>query len=382
MIFLSIGALISSDILIAQLPQMATFYKTDAKLIQDSIGVYLLGLAFAQLLYGPLSDFYGRKKVLYVGLLLYLFSSFVLFITSSLEVLLYFRVAQGVGACAGMVISRAIISDRLDANGASTLYLMIFPFIGVSPALSPLLGELLSYAFGFKACFMFLLLFALASLLLCIFYLKESLDLSARTAFSIKALSLNIFYVIKTPAFVYFALIACFGYSEYFAYLVESSFLLEKLGMDAKNVWCAYALLSFCYITGNLLAKKLTPKIGVIPTLSIGIGLFVFGAAIFLAQFYVFYDSLFTTLFCMGFISCANGFLMPLSIAKGVSACEKYAGSASGVMGFLQLGSAGLTATFTGEITKGVSVNLGFFILFLALCVGLCYVCGYKRYAR
>lgn len=361
---------------------MSLYYHSDARLIQNSIGVYMLGLAVAQLFYGPLSDFYGRTKVLYVGLSIYLASSVVLFISSSFDVLLYFRVFQGIGACAGMVIARAIISDRLDSVGASMLYLMIFPVIGVSPAISPLIGEAISWIFGFKACFLFLILFSFSSLLLCIFKLDESLDLSNRKSFSLKNLFANVVFVVKNRSFMYFALLACFGYGEYFAYLVESSFLLEKFGMDKENVWMAYALLSGFYIVGNLAAKYLSPKIGLIPTMAIGIYMFFFGCSAFAVQFYIVNNSLFLVLFCMVFVAMANGFLMPIAIAKGVASCEEVAGSASGVMGFLQIGFAGLCASFTGTITQGVPKNLGHLIFVIGACAMISFLYGYKKYAK
>ncbi len=124
---LSVGGLISTDIFLPALRPMGVYYQVDESAIQNVIAVFLIAIAVGQLIYGPISDSLGRKKTLLFGLVVWLFATVAIIYTAHFQSLLWLRFVQGVGACSGIVLSRAIVSDLLDKDAAARLYLRVFP---------------------------------------------------------------------------------------------------------------------------------------------------------------------------------------------------------------------------------------------------------------
>lgn len=348
---LSVGGLISTDIFLPAFGEMRFFYKVTEEKIQDSIAIFLFGVAFSQLFYGPLSDSLGRKKTLIAGLLIWLISTVGVIYTTHINELLSLRLLQGIGSCAGITISRAIINDMMDKKSSAQLYLVIFPFVGMSPAIAPMIGGILTQHFGWRACFIFLTLFILVTLVLCFTVLPETLPVEKRQKLSMLAAINNTVGVMRNTTFLFYAAIPCFAYAAYFSYIVESPFMLAKLGLSPIYVGYTYILLSASYVAGNLKAKKLSRREGIEETIRRGYRIFVVGGIIFALQMYVSPFPLPTTIIAISILTFGNGYLLPLGTASAIAAHPHASGTASGVMGALQLGSAALATLLIGKLS-------------------------------
>ncbi|WP_078663209.1 multidrug effflux MFS transporter [Bartonella sp. WD12.1] len=350
-ICLSVGGLISTDIFLPALGNMRYHYQVTESQIQSTIAIFLLALASGQLIYGPLSDNFGRKKTLLFGLFLWLFTTFGIIYTDTLQVLLVLRFLQGLGACAGIVLSRAIINDLLDKKEAGKLYLVIFPFVGSSPAFAPFIGGILLQTFHWQATFIFLSLFILLTIVLCCSVLTETLPPIKRQSFTVIGVIKGSFKVLQNKQFLFYALIPCFAYAIYFAYIVESPFLLTALGLSSVYIGYSYIGVSFTYILGNLVARKFLKREAMEQTIRRGYIIFAIGGLLFALQMFVSPWPLVTSLIAISIITFGNGFLLPLGTALAISSHSHAAGAASGVMGALQLGSAALSAAVIGKIS-------------------------------
>ncbi|WP_375693341.1 MULTISPECIES: multidrug effflux MFS transporter [unclassified Bartonella] len=348
---LSTGGLISTDIFLPALGDMRQYYQVTQSQIQSAVAVFLLALALGQLIYGPLSDNFGRKKTLLLGLFLWLFTTLGVIYTVHIHAFLVLRFLQGLGACAGLVLSRAIINDLLDKKAAGKLYLIVFPFIGMSPALAPFIGGLLIQAFHWQATFIFLSFFIFLTILLCCFVLSETLPPQKRQHFSPVGLKKAYLGVFRNKQFIFYALIPCFSYAAYFAYIVESPFLLTTLGLSPIHISYSYIGVSFPYILGNLLARWFFERESMEKTVGRGYIIFVIGGVLFALQMYLSPWPLVTSFMAIAVLTFGNGFLLPLGTALAISSHPKAAGAASGVMGSLQLGSAALSAAVIGKIS-------------------------------
>ncbi|WP_254493847.1 multidrug effflux MFS transporter [Bartonella sp. B1099] len=348
---LSTGGLISTDIFLPALGDMRQYYQVTQSQIQSAVAVFLFALALGQLIYGPLSDNFGRKKTLLLGLFLWLFTTIGVIYTVHIHAFLVLRFLQGLGACAGLVLSRAIINDLLDKKAAGRLYLIVFPFIGMSPALAPFIGGLLIQAFHWQATFIFLSFFIFLTILLCCFVLTETLPLQKRQPFSPVGFMKGYLDVLRNKQFIFYALIPCFSYAAYFAYIVESPFLLTTLGLSPIHISYSYIGVSFPYILGNFLARWFFERESMEKTVGRGYIIFVIGGALFALQMYLSPWPLVTSFMAIAVLTFGNGFLLPLGTALAISSHPKAAGAASGVMGSLQLGSAALSAAVIGEIS-------------------------------
>ncbi|WP_375652031.1 multidrug effflux MFS transporter [Bartonella sp. LB28NMGDW] len=348
---LSTGGLISTDIFLPALGDMRQYYQVTQSQIQSAVAVFLLALALGQLIYGPLSDNFGRKKTLLLGLFLWLFTTLGVIYTVHIHAFLVLRFLQGLGACAGLVLSRAIINDLLDKKAAGKLYLIVFPFIGMSPALAPFIGGLLIQAFHWQATFIFLSFFIFLTIFLCCFVLTETLPPQKRQHFSPVGFMKAYLGVLRNKQFIFYALIPCFSYAAYFAYIVESPFLLTTLGLSPIHISYSYIGVSFPYILGNLLARWFFERESMEKTVGRGYIIFVIGGVLFAVQMYLSPWPLVTSFMAIAVLTFGNGFLLPLGTALAISSHPKAAGAASGVMGSLQLGSAALSAAVIGKIS-------------------------------
>ncbi len=155
---------------------------------------------------------------------------------------LVLRFLQGLGVCAGLVLSRAVINDLLDKKEAGELYLIVFPFIGMSPALAPSVGGVLLQAFNWQAIFIFLSLFILLTILLCFLCYEETVPVQRRQRFSPFGVVKGCLGVFKNKQFVFYALIPCFSYLVYFAYIYRISFF-------TYNFWIIAIHIGYSYIT-------------------------------------------------------------------------------------------------------------------------------------
>ncbi|WP_142417161.1 multidrug effflux MFS transporter [Bartonella massiliensis] len=372
---LSTGGLISTDIFLPALGDMRQYYQVTQSQIQNAVAVFLFALALGQLIYGPLSDNFGRKKTLLLGLFLWLLTTIGVIYTIHIHAFLVLRFLQGLGACAGLVLSRAIINDLLDKKAAGKLYLIVFPFIGMSPALAPFIGGLLIQAFHWQATFIFLSFFIFLTILLCCFVLTETLPLQNRQPFSPVGFMKGYLDVLRNKQFIFYALIPCFSYAAYFAYIVESPFLLTTLGLSPIHISYSYIGVSVPYILGNFLARWFFERESMEKTVGRGYIIFTIGGVLFALQMYLSPWPLVTSFMAIAVLTFGNGFLLPLGTALAISSHPQAAGAASGVMGSLQLGSAALSAAVIGKIS-GHSPRA------MATLLAVCCVIGFIIYIQ
>ncbi|MGF7158006.1 multidrug effflux MFS transporter [Bartonella heixiaziensis] len=377
---LSTGGLISTDIFLPALGEMRQYYQVTQSQIQNAVAVFLLALALGQLIYGPLSDNFGRKKTLLLGLFLWLFTTLGVIYTVHIHAFLVLRFLQGLGACAGIVLSRAIINDLLDKKAAGKLYLIVFPFIGMSPALAPFIGGLLIQAFHWQATFIFLSFFIFLTILLCYFVLTETLPPQKRQRFSPIGFLKGSLAVIKNKQFIFYALIPCFSYAAYFAYIVESPFLLTILGLSPVYIGYSYIGVSLPYILGNLVARWFFQRESMERTVRRGYIIFVIGGLLFALQMYVSPWPLVTSFASIAVLTFGNGFLLPLGTALAISSHPQAAGAASGMMGALQLGSAALSAAVIGKISGHNPQTMAALLASCCLLGFIIYICKARSF--
>ena len=172
--FMSAVAPLSTDMYLPALPSVQHSFETSEFLTQLSLASFFIAFALGQLIYGPLSDVFGRKKLACIGIVLFIFSSFTCVIVDNVYVFVAFRFLQGLGGCAGVVIARAVANDLFELKEAASVFALMMVVTSLAPMLSPFFGSILLGFFAWKSIFM--ALFILGILLLCfiVFGLKES----------------------------------------------------------------------------------------------------------------------------------------------------------------------------------------------------------------
>src|SRR5687767_13518524 len=168
------------DMYLPALPAIADDLNTSAASVQVSLAVYFIGIAVGQAFYGPLSDRWGRKPVLYFGLAVFVASSVGCALAADVRALLAFRFVQALGGCAPLVIPRAIVRDYFDQRGSVRMLSVLMLVMGLAPILAPLIGGQLLVNFGWRSVFWVLAAYGVLWFAVVTWWLPESLPVQRR----------------------------------------------------------------------------------------------------------------------------------------------------------------------------------------------------------
>lgn len=342
---------LSIDMYLPALPSIAKEFGTSLSSVQLSLSAFLVGIAFGQIFYGPITDCWGRKKPLYFGLGLYGVASFLCATTDSVNGLILFRFVQALGSCAGMVISRAIVRDLYRPHESAKIFSLLMLIMGVAPILAPVLGGLLSVEFGWRSIFWVLSGVSVTALLLIYFYLNEThvRDPDYRLSNSFK----NYFEILKDKQFSGYSISLSFIYAGMFAYITGSPFVfIEHYGLTPSQYSLvfgtnAFGLIFFSQVNGRLLRKH-TPEFLIHVTLPFATvaGLFVLLVGLLNGPLWSMCLALFLFILTLGIIA-------PNAAACALTNQKKLSGSASALMGTIQFTIAGICSSFVSHLHDG-----------------------------
>lgn len=343
---LTLTGSLAMHVFVPAMPAAATALHASDSEMQLTISFYILGMAGGQLLYGPISDRFGRRPVLLVALTVYAIAGLCCFLSPGIGLLIGARLLQAVGGCAGLVLGRAILRDiSPPAEIASRLALLIMLMV-IGPALAPLAGGLITEHLGWRAIFLFLVaigIFNIASILL---FIPETRPEGA-------ARPQNFFGAIRTlvgiPAFRWLVLGGACATTSMYGTITAAPFIFEKhLHRPAHEVgpWLAAAVLAVA--AGTLLVRAASGRMP-LPvllraanwlTLLSGLAMPVVVLTVPLTA-PVFFAPVF--LFCL-----ATGVTSPIATGAALSVRPDLAGSASGLYGFTQMIVAALCTVLVG----------------------------------
>jgi len=372
-------SLLATDIYLPALPEMTEYFNCSQTDIQRSFTVFLIGLAGCQLISGMLSDKFGRKRVVVIGFTVFTISSVLCAHSSNLAELNTCRLLQAIGGGVGSVVGRALVVDRFNRDGSVKIFSTIFPVIGLSAAVGPLIGGYLTYYWGWRSPFIFIASFGFLVLLMAISCLKDvkknpviTLETETMDLLPINESKLGYLAIIRNLEFLGYALIICAGFCVFRCYTVESPFVFNSQGYGAEEIGHFYIVLSLSYLSGNLIARKLANSLKVSQLLAIGFSFFVSGGFCMVCASYLFSSSPYSVIIPMSLVTLGNGFLFPVGSASALTSVPSHlTGSASGLMGAMQFVFAALCINWVGEFSQGQALPMSIFIAGIIL-LGYC----------
>ncbi|BBH44153.1 multidrug effflux MFS transporter [Pseudomonas sp. KU43P] len=356
------------DFYLPAFPAMAQAFATDEKHVQTTLAAYFLGLSLGQLAYGPVADRFGRRKPLLFGVGLFTLASLACAYAPNLDTLILARFVQALGGCAGMVLSRAIVSDKCDPVASAKVFSQLMLVMGLAPILAPMLGGVLVNVAGWQSIFLALSLFSACCLLAVSLGLPESLPAHiARQPLS-GALR-QYLRLLSDRVFIGHALTGGIAIAGMFAYIAGSPFVFIKLyGVPAEHYgWLfgtnAAGFILVAQVNARLLAKR-GPAFLLVRAvwMYLAAGLVLLGvAAMRPAQLWPLLVPLFV---CIASLGC----IIPNASACAMSGQGARAGSASALMGCLQFSVAAAAAALVGLLHDGSAVPM---TLVISLCGAL-----------
>jgi DHA1 family bicyclomycin/chloramphenicol resistance-like MFS transporter len=335
---------VTLNIVVPALPGMITRLGTDAATVQLTLSLFLLSLACAQLVLGPLSDRFGRRPVVLAGLALSVIASLGAIAASSIGALIAARIFQAAGASTGIVIGRAIIRDLYDRDRAAGMIGLVTTAMVIAPMVSPLIGGILDTAFGWEAIFIFITLMSGTVLAWAVLMLPETHH--TRVSSSPAALLREWRALLVNAKFHAYVLAGALGSAPFFIFIGGGPHVVITLmGRSSAEYGLWFALSAFGYMVGNFTVSRLAQRVGLDAMIMAGIALGLGGAALMAVLFTVFPQGGPLTVFVPQFIiSYGNGLLLPNAIAGAVSIRPEAAGAASGLTGFVQMATGAAAA--------------------------------------
>ena len=354
----------SIDLYLPALPTMARALGTTAGTAQQTLSAFLAGLALGQLAYGPLSDRVGRRPPLFAGMALYVAASVGCALAESAGALIALRFLQGLGACAAMVIARAVVRDRYDHVETARVFSWITLVFGVAPVLAPLIGSLLLAFIGWRAIFWALAAFGFAVALAAFLTLPESRGVAARLRAGAQH-PLRVYRdLLRQRRLLGYLLAAAFGSASLFAYIGASPALfIEDFGFSPFAYSLIFGLNAFGLVAGAQLNRALlaryTPDAiaGAALLLSLGVGIgFALLAATGNAGPWISIGALFLILSLFG-LTASN------LQAGALSRDPDHAGSIAALMGVAGFGLGALVAAAASMAHDGTARPLAYAVL-------------------
>ncbi|WP_300795762.1 multidrug effflux MFS transporter [Helicobacter sp. UBA3407] len=368
--FMSSLAPLSTDMYLPALGEVQRSFATTPFYTQLSLAIFFIAFAFGQLIYGPLSDVYGRKKPLYIGIALFIVASFACISFDSVDSFIFWRFLQALGGCAGVVIARAIINDNFALKEAVSAFALMMVVSSLAPMLAPVFGGFLLDFFSWKSIFATLFALGILLFVLIIFGIQEKESVQ-RVKPEFKVVLVNYFHILQDRRFRIYILSSSLVMATIFAYITGSSFIFrEYFGLSEKTYGILFGVnaLSFM-IFANInarIVRKYSPY-AVLPyafVMMFGVALVLLVVGWLDLGFLPFEILLFLMLGM-------NGFIVPNTTTLAMARFKQMSGSASAILGMVQFIFAGVISFVVGAVEANTPFPLA---LIIACCLLL--ACG------
>ncbi len=303
-----------------------------------SLSSYFIGISVGQLIYGPLLDKFGRKPPLIVGLSLYLISAIACVAAPNVETLIALRFIMGMGGCAGMVASRAMVRDSFETKEMARVFSTLILIMGVAPIVAPTMGGLLVQEVSWHYIFWILAIFSLALTFVIFKLIKETSTPNASVSLQPMAVAKNYWNILKNKQFVKYCFMGSFAMAGMFAYIADSSFVFMDLyGYSEFKYGWFFGLNALGFIGGSQLNRyllKTNKAITLTRFFMIALLLLAICIAVFLQLQWLNDIWLLGTIF---FFLTFLGFINPNSTALALEPFKSNAGIASALLGFFRM---------------------------------------------
>lgn len=371
---LSSIAPLSTDMYLPALANVENSFETTPFLTQLSLTSFFVAFACGQLLYGPLSDIFGRKKPVLIGLFIFITSSLGCVLVDNIHSFIVLRFFEALGGCAGVVIARAIVNDMFEIKEAAGIFALMMVFSSLAPMLSPTFGGILLKYFSWHHIFSALFLLGIILFFMVFFGMKESA--AKNNKFSQKKIFEGYKAVLSDRMFLVYSFVAGFALSAMFAYITGSSFVFTKIfELSEQQFGILFGINAFGFVVCANISARLVQKINPEKILALSLLMNLVAMSILLIDsflelnFWFFEISLFISLSMLGFIA-------PNITTLAMARFKEHSGTASALLGFVQFALAGFVSFIVGAINANTPLILalvmsGCVILANALYFGL-----------
>ncbi len=363
---------IATDLYLASLPALKTYFSISGSAVQLTLGVYMLSFALSHLVVGPISDRYGRRPVVLVGAALYLIGSLVGTLTPSFDGLLLARVMQAIGASCTVICARALVRDLYEPRQAAGALSKAFMLMSLVPLISPILGGILQTQWGWRANFGLISLLSLLIFLASYRLLAETIPHKNPNATRAQDVIRNYVELARSPVLLTYTFASTFSYACLFSFISGSPFvMIEVLQVPTAYFGFCFAIVTLGFILGSRFLQSNLARIGIDRSLRRGaiISLVSSSVLLLLALFKI--QTLAAFLLPMFGLMVAHGFIQPSAQAGAIGPFPEKAGAAAALVGFIIYIFAAFVGSAVGASHNGTTLPLAAIIFCMSLCCAL-----------
>ena len=349
----------SIDMYLPAFDTIAKDFDTSVDRVQLSLTSYFIGIAIGQMIYGPLLDKFGRKKPLMIGLVLYSIACILCIFARNVDHLIALRFLQALGSCAGMVASRAMVQDYYDSREAARVFSLLMLVIAISPILAPSAGAFLLQHANWHYIFISLFVIAILILVSTKFFLPESYAGDRSMSLAPTQVVGKFWEVFTNRIFISYCLIGSIASAGLYAYLAGSSFVMQQYyGLSQSEYGLAFAFVASAMIVATQVNRWLLKKWNSMQISRIAniwqsfIGILML---ISLSTDTLTFPILLALIFCY---LIGHGFIFPNTSALALSPFKALAGSASALLGCIQMGLGALTSALVSYLHNNTAMPM------------------------
>jgi DHA1 family bicyclomycin/chloramphenicol resistance-like MFS transporter len=355
------------DMYLPALPTIGKDLGADTNVTQLSLLAFFISFALSQLFYGPISDMWGRKAPLYIGISIFALASVGCALAPDIQTLIVFRFIQGIGGAAGMVIPRAIVRDMHTGVQAARLMSLLMLVFSISPILAPLSGSAVIEFYGWRGVFWAVTIAAMIGLVLLSTQLKETRPAGHRTESGIGSALQAYRKLLTDKNFLTLTFIGGLGISSFLVYLANSPFvLIDHYGLTPTQYSVAFSVNAVSFFTVSQMTGWLGERFGLVRVMRIAVTAF---ALVMVTMAVIMHAGINQLPVMATFLFVGYGFLGLVIPTSAVLALEEHgeiAGTASSLMGTLHFVTAAVAMVVVSFFTDGTALPMVAGIAFAA----------------
>ena len=375
----AIGPL-SIDMYLPAFPDIAKGLHTSVSSVMLSLSSFFIGISVGQLIYGPLLERFGRKKPLYFGLVLYALSSLACAIALSVDTLIIFRLFQALGGCVGMVAARAMVRDLFELKDNAKVFSTLMLVVAVSPIIAPTLGGYITLLFGWRYIFGALVVVIVLIIGGIYFLLPESKQPDLNFSLRPKAILKGYSTVIKNSQFAIYTFTSAVAYSGLYAYISGSPYVFMVLFKVSENYYSwIFATIAIGLIGSSQFNTFILRWFSSEKIIQWALLIQNIVAVVLLAITLLGWGNLYSTIILVFFFMCCQGFLFPNATALSMAPFSSNAGSASALMGFIQMSIGAFMSAMVSFLQNETALPMIGIMAFCSLFASVLFYFGRKK---
>jgi DHA1 family bicyclomycin/chloramphenicol resistance-like MFS transporter len=339
------------DMYLPSFPDIGRLLGASPATVQLTLSLYMVAYAIGQVVYGPLSDRYGRLPVMRAALLIYCTASFACALAPNIEMLLSARALQALGSSGAIVLARAIVRDLYSGARAGRELSLMGAIMALAPVFAPMIGGVLQSAFGWRSHFALQIAFGLVAAFFVWRKLPETLKIPTPGPFSLRAIFAGYAEIMRNRAVLAYVGMLAVSFAGVFAWISGSSFVLQDIyGLSALSFGLAFAAASGGYLAGTAVATRIVLRLGLDRTIGIGAAALALGGLGAIAAIPLGGASPIPLTAAMALYAAGMGLVQPQTVAGAMMPFPQRAGTASSLLGVSQMVCAALIGAIVGHL--------------------------------